>query len=87
MPPANDTIDVAAVAGYFTALQDRICSALQFDDSPNRFEQDDWKHGAGGGGRTRVLRNGQVFEQAGVNFSHVQGQRLPKAATTRFRSA
>ncbi|MDH3377714.1 MAG: oxygen-dependent coproporphyrinogen oxidase, partial [Gammaproteobacteria bacterium] len=83
MSTANDTIDVAAVADYFTELQDRICSALQAEDSPHRFEQDDWTHGAGGGGRTRVLRNGQVFEQAGVNFSHVRGQRLPEAATQR----
>ena len=83
MSTANDTIDVAAVADYFTELQDRICSALQAEDSPHRFEQDDWTHGAGGRGRTRVLRNGQVFEQAGVNFSHVRGQRLPEAATQR----
>ncbi|NIQ95849.1 MAG: coproporphyrinogen III oxidase, partial [Desulfuromonadales bacterium] len=51
------------------------------------FVEDEWARGdddsdpLGGGGRTRVMRNGGVFEQAGVNFSHVTGERLPDAAT------
>lgn len=45
------------------------------------FVEDSWQREAGGGGRSRVLRNGGVFEQAGVNFSHVHGEAMPASAT------
>jgi len=51
------------------------------EDGGARFHEDAWQHAGGGGGRTRLLRDGPVFEQAGVNFSHVTGAQLPAAAT------
>ena len=66
---------------FLRELQDRICTALEQADGGARFADDAWTRAAGGGGRTRVLRNGAVFEQAGVNFSRVSGQPLPPSAT------
>lgn len=69
------------VETFLRDLQDRICSAVENLDGQARFTEDAWVREAGGGGRTRVLRNGAVFEQAGVNFSRVHGDTLPPAAT------
>ncbi|MFC5742456.1 oxygen-dependent coproporphyrinogen oxidase [Dyella tabacisoli] len=66
---------------FLRELQDRICSAIEAIDGSARFEEDAWVRAAGGGGRTRVLRGGTVFEQAGVNFSRVHGSQLPPSAT------
>ena len=63
------------------ALQDIICNAIEDIDSPVKFTEDNWLRPDGGGGRSRVLRQGGVFEQAGINFSHVHGNRLPPSAT------
>ena len=76
----STTPDINAVLSYLESLQDNICNALSNIDG-NKFEQDDWTREEGGGGKTRVLRGGQVFEQAGVNYSRVHGGQLPKAAT------
>nr|WP_255555714.1 oxygen-dependent coproporphyrinogen oxidase [Enterovibrio paralichthyis] len=62
-------------------LQDTICSALENEDGSASFIEDAWQREAGGGGRSRVLRDGAVFEQAGVNFSHVYGDKMPGSAT------
>jgi coproporphyrinogen III oxidase len=59
---------------YFQDLQDRICTALETIDGAVRFREDNWQRAGGGGGRTRVLVEGGVFEKAGVNFSDVTGQ-------------
>ena len=78
-------VDVEAVRDYLLELQARICTAVEQDDGQARFHQDAWQRAPGerlaGDGRTRVLREGAVFEQAGINFSHVRGSRLPPAAT------
>lgn len=74
-------IDKDAVKTFLLQLQDQICRALEQQDGVAQFEQDDWQREQGGGGRTRVLRHGQVFEQAGVNFSHVFGVEMPASAT------
>ncbi len=66
---------------YLLALQDAICQKLESQEPDSRFIEDAWQREQGGGGRTRVLQNGEVFEQAGVNFSHVFGQQLPASAT------
>ncbi|MEO5813566.1 MAG: oxygen-dependent coproporphyrinogen oxidase [Rhodanobacter sp.] len=66
---------------FLRELQDRICTAIEQADGGARFVEDAWTRAAGGGGRSRVLRNGTVFEQAGVNFSRVSGQPLPPSAT------
>jgi coproporphyrinogen III oxidase len=73
--------DSTAVIQYLRELQDRICAALERLDGRATFRRDAWQRAEGGGGETRVLRNGAVFEQAGVNFSHVMGQKLPPSAT------
>lgn len=72
---------IETVKTYLLALQDRICEALQAEDGNAEFSEDAWERAGGGGGRTRVLSNGAVFEQAGVAFSHVFGAGLPPAAT------
>jgi coproporphyrinogen III oxidase len=69
------------VEHYLRQLQDRICHAIEQVDGQATFHEDAWERPAGGGGRTRVLRNGAVFEQAGVNFSRVYGGTLPPSAT------
>ena len=74
--------DTQAILDYLLDLQQRICTGLEAEDGQATFEQDTWeREGDGGGGRTRVLTNGAVFEQAGVNFSHVTGGSLPASAT------
>lgn len=60
-------------AQYFRDLQDRICQGLEALDG-SRFREDLWQRDGGGGGRTRVLADGGVFEKGGVNFSEVSGQ-------------
>ncbi|SMF02934.1 oxygen-dependent coproporphyrinogen oxidase [Pseudogulbenkiania subflava] len=69
------------VHAFLTDLQDRICAALQTADGGASFVEDSWQREQGGGGRSRVLTGGAVFEQAGVNFSHVTGDTLPPSAT------
>lgn len=75
-------IQFEQVVTFFKSLQDDICAQLESVDPKHQFKEDAWLHNSGGGGRTRVL-NGSIFEQAGVNFSHVIGEQLPAAATTK----
>jgi len=65
---------------FFRSLQDRICTKLEACDGAARFLQDDWSRPGGGGGRTRVLSDGAVFEKAGVGFSEVFGDMDPAFA-------
>ncbi|MDR1076175.1 MAG: oxygen-dependent coproporphyrinogen oxidase [Xanthomonadaceae bacterium] len=74
--------DIDAVRRYFTDLQDRICIAIENADGSGRFAEDAWTRPDGGGGRTRVLSEGAVFERAGIGFSDVYGQQLPPSATS-----
>ena len=76
-----DAPDIAAVRAYLLELQDRICTALAVEDGGVGFREDAWERPEGGGGRTRVMEDGAVFEKAGVNFSEVSGGRLPASAT------
>ncbi len=73
--------DLNAVRSYLLALQDSICAALEREDGREKFQEDNWTRPEGGGGRSRVLSEGAVFEQAGVGFSHVSGATLPPSAT------
>ena len=66
-------------ADYFKELQDRVCGGLSKVDG-HSFQEDNWTREGGGGGRTRVLAAGHVFEKAGVNFSDVSGQFSPEFA-------
>jgi len=74
-------VDRNAVKAYLLGLQDRICAALEAADGTGRFRRDAWERAEGGGGESRVLRNGGLLEQGGVNFSHVMGRRMPPSAT------
>jgi coproporphyrinogen III oxidase len=74
-------MQIEQVRNYLLGLQEGICKGLEREDGSAVFRQDNWEREAGGGGRTRVLEQGAVFEQAGVNFSHVFGKRLPPSAT------
>jgi coproporphyrinogen III oxidase len=81
-PPYNRAMnDFDRVRDYLTGLQDRICAAIEGADGEARFIEDAWTREEGGGGRTRILRDGAVFEQAGIGFSDVSGTRLPPSAS------
>ena len=73
--------DQNAVAAWLRRLQDDICNALARADGGASFIEDAWEREGGGGGRSRVLKQGRVFEQAGVNFSEVHGAALPPSAS------
>jgi len=74
------SVDPAAVRQYLTDLQERIAAALAaIDGQP--FRADTWQRPEGGGGVSRVIEEGGVFERGGVNFSHVTGKTLPPSAT------
>lgn len=89
----TETVDISAVKSYLLGLQDQICASLQKEDGAAVFKYDNWDRGdehigepgvslaLSGGGESRVLREGAVFEQAGVNFSHVRGEQLPPSAS------
>ncbi len=74
-------MQIDQVRSYLLALQDNICEALAEEDGQATFIVDQWQRPEGGGGRSRVLSGGAVFERAGVNFSHVKGAELPASAS------
>ena len=74
-------MQIDQVKAYLLSLQDSICSALAQEDGSAAFITDEWQRSEGGGGRSRVLAEGAVFEKAGVNFSHVMGENLPPSAS------
>ena len=75
----EDAIDL--VRSYLLGLQNSICNHLEQLDGLAKFQEDAWTRTEGGGGLTRFLKHGGVFEKAGVNFSEVQGHQLPPSAT------
>jgi coproporphyrinogen III oxidase len=77
----NQSIEISTVIEYLKSLQDKICNTLEQEDGSGKFIEDNWKRAEGGGGRTRVLTQGSVIEQGGVNFSVVSGDKLPPSAT------
>ncbi|MFN7950018.1 MAG: oxygen-dependent coproporphyrinogen oxidase [Blastocatellia bacterium] len=84
MNQSADQADLKARAQeFFSNLQDQICRALEAADGRATFREDVWQRAGGGGGRTRVLENGALFEKAGVNFSAVGGE-LPEAFAARI---
>jgi len=78
---ATNLPTTAPVKTYLLALQDNICRELAEEDGTKPFATDTWTRSEGGGGRTRLLAEGAVFEKAGVAFSHVTGASLPASAT------
>ncbi|MFP4251928.1 MAG: oxygen-dependent coproporphyrinogen oxidase [Guyparkeria sp.] len=83
--PAESGADLQAVRDYLVDLQDRIVAGLEGQEDGTRFLHDDWKRPPGdhlnGEGRGRILEDGSTFERAGINFSHVTGNKLPPSAT------
>ena len=73
-------VNIEAVKSYLLALQDSICAELSAEDGCE-FTEENWDREQGGGGRTRVLADGNHIEKGGVNFSHVFGTQLPASAT------
>ncbi|MHB8255928.1 MAG: oxygen-dependent coproporphyrinogen oxidase [Acidiferrobacterales bacterium] len=78
-----DSGHTGSVRTYLLDLQDKVCAELAGIDGGPPFREDAWQRPQGGGGRTRILTEGAVFEQAGVGFSHVYGERLPPSASAR----
>lgn len=78
---ADFTFDIEPVKTYLMQLQDRICEGLERADGKGLFSEESWQRPGGGGGRSRTLVDGAVFEKGGVGFSHVMGDTLPPSAT------
>jgi coproporphyrinogen III oxidase len=74
MPPKDSREQVSQ---WLQSFQDNVCQGLEKADGLAEFKQDSWQREEGGGGRSRVMRDGNVFEQGGVNFSEVWGKNLP----------
>lgn len=72
------------VVAAFQKIQDSICQGLEQSDGKGKFEEEIWSREGGGGGRTRILQNGNVIEKGGVNFSAVHGK-LPDAIKKSFK--
>jgi coproporphyrinogen III oxidase len=78
--PTLDSADALAVKGYLNELQDRITAAVEKLDAV-KFRRDAWVRPEGGGGESRILSDGAVFERAGVSVSHVFGEKMPPSAS------
>lgn len=72
---------LSAVQQFLQQLQNTLCHKLEQADGVAKFVEDAWQRPEGGGGKSRVLTSGAVFEQAGVNYSHVFGANMPASAT------
>ncbi|MCS3903999.1 coproporphyrinogen III oxidase [Methylohalomonas lacus] len=79
----DDRVDSTAVHDYLLALQAQICDELAVLDPAATTRRDEWQRPEGGGGISRVLSDGDVFEKGGVNFSRVRGESLPASASAR----
>ncbi len=75
LPPPSTSRET--VSQFMQHLQDSICTGLETLDGEAHFQEDSWIRDEGGGGRSRVIQAGRVFEQGGVNFSEVFGTHLP----------
>ncbi len=84
LPPTDSK---ERVKQYVQQLQDNICQGLEQLDGKAKFQEDNWQREEGGGGRSRVIKDGGVFEQGGVNFSEVWGDSLPPAILVQHAEA
>lgn len=71
------------IAEEYQRIQDEICAAIELLDGKARFEEERWEREGGGGGRTRIIQNGNILEKGGVNFSAVHGK-LPESIKKAF---
>ncbi len=74
MPPSDSRERAKTLV---LSIQDEICSGLEILDGEGKFIEESWVRPEGGGGKSRVMQQGKIFEQGGVNFSEVHGQELP----------
>ena len=74
--------DIKALQHYLESWQQRLCAAIRNLDDTGTWREDNWQHQSGGGGRSRALAEGAVFEKAGINYSGIRGEQLTAAATT-----
>ncbi len=72
---------IHSVKDYLTNYQSTLCNAFEEADGSGKFIADQWERKEGGGGISKVIENGSIFEKGGVNFSHIQGANLPASAT------
>jgi coproporphyrinogen III oxidase len=77
----NEQPSSTPVIAYLRDLHDRISGAIEAVDGKAKFHRDAWTRPSGGGGESRILKDGAIFEQAGVGFSHVMGEQMPPSAT------
>lgn len=70
-------MQITQIKNYLLPLQEKICQQLAAHETTVTFQRDLWQHASGGGGDTRALSAGDVLEKAGVNFSHIYGEKLP----------
>ncbi len=75
------SLPITDIKNYLLTLQENICAEITAEDGKAQFMLDEWERAEGGSGRTRVIRNGGLIEQGGVNFSHVFGLNLPPSAS------
>lgn len=77
------SLDISTVRCYLRDLQSQLCNGLSILDNAGSFQEDRWNRSEGGGGSSRVLADGGIFERAAVNYSEVKGTNLPQSATAR----
>jgi len=77
----------AQVSEFMQSFQDQICAGLEELDGKAKFKQDQWQREEGGGGRSRVMTEGRIFEKGGVNFSEVYGSHLPPSILKQYPEA
>ena len=71
------SVPLETALAWLQAWRDRLCAALEEADGSQRFQPERWRREAGGGGESRLLEGGDVFEKLGVNYSHIWGEQLP----------
>ena len=78
---STSVVDAQAVRDFLTSFHDKLCSQLEALDGTALFKDDHWERAEGGGGNTRTMTGGSLFEKAGVAFSHIRGSKLPPSAS------
>ena len=81
-PPVGQN-EINAVEGWLRSLHDELTAELETLDGGATFRSDSWERPEGGGGDSRVIEEGALFEKGGINFSSVRGAALPPSATAR----
>lgn len=81
--PSQETPDVQAFSDYLENWQEQLYAAIRRLDETAGCHEDNWQHKAGGGGRSLAFSEGRIFEKGGINYSHIHGERLAPASTSK----